>query len=183
MGQIVQALVDNVSADRQILDTGDTAVLSTREFSKVPDSAIGTALANLGPGLLVSAPVLLSAASAADVVVATITPAFHGRIVAVFAIVTTPVTTAGDSANLRVEIDGDPILGGTLALTSANATPAGKVLGGTKVIKKTGVYGSEFQAGENITFAVSGAVEVFLEGAVVLGVLVAPARVYGPANI
>lgn len=183
MGQILEALVDGVSIDRRLLDDGDQVVVSTRDFSRVPESALGTALDDLGPGLLVTSPVDLDAADDDEVVLATITPGFHGRIVAAFAIVVDDGAGAGADVTVQTEIEETPTLGGAIHLTIDNTDTAGTVRGGTRVHPKAGSNPPDFEAGDEITFVVDGTPTVFTGGSVVFGVLVAPRRKPGPQLI
>lgn len=77
-------------------------------------------------------PVALADITDADVVTDFI-PGFAGTIQKVQFIVGTPVTTASKATTLNVEIETTNVTGGVVALTSANATPLGKVIEGTAV--------------------------------------------------
>ena len=68
--------------------------------------------------------------------------------------------------------------GGLLSLTSANATPASKIVPGTQITAK-----NEFGPNGTISFRTVAAPTAFAEGAVLFGVTVAPLRKTGPADI
>lgn len=178
MGQIYQTTVNNTAIDRRLLPSGTKVIVSTADSKKIAASALADELIDLGPGLVFSTVSLLTGASADGVTVATLTPGFHGRVVSTFAVVTTAVTTPGDSANIKLRIAGVDVVGGRLSLTSASATPAAKVLGGTQVVAK-----NEFTAAQSLTFVVDGAPVAFAEGAVMYGVLLAPVRKDGAAVV
>jgi hypothetical protein len=104
---------------------------------------------------------------AANSVIARFTPGFAGRVKSISFAVATAVTTAAKSANLQAGIGAagaafgaiTQTTGGVLALTSANATPAGAA-----------VYGSAITAANTFTAAqevsvVANAVTAFVEGA------------------
>jgi hypothetical protein len=86
------------------------------------------------------------------------TPNFAGEITAVSFVVTEPVTTAAKAATLNLEINNVNVTGGVIAITSANATPLGKVLNGTAI-----TAGNTFAAGQTVTVEAS-AVTAFVEG-------------------
>src|SRR5690606_18018326 len=88
----------------------------------------------LGPGLLFTAPVNLTAINSASYATTAIVPGFRGRVVAAFALVTTAASTASRTASLQLTIDDEPVEGGVITLTSANAQPAGKVVAGTRIV-------------------------------------------------
>ena len=76
---------------------------------------------------VISIPIALSNVAAADILT-TFTPGFHGRIKSLDFAVGVPVTTAAKLATLNAEIGTTNLTGGTVALTSANCTPLGKVV-------------------------------------------------------
>lgn len=86
------------------------------------------------------------------------TPDFDGELVSFDLEVTAPATTAAKAATLNVEVNGVDVTGGVLALTSANATPAGKILSATPI-----TAGGEFTAGQTVTVEGSG-ITAFAEG-------------------
>ncbi|MGO3933449.1 hypothetical protein [Rhodopseudomonas pseudopalustris] len=78
-------------------------------------------------------------------------------------VTTDPVTTAGKAASLNLEIDTTDVTGGVVALTSAAATPLGKVIAGSAItgnnkltpasklsLKASGV--TAFAEGEGVLF-------------------------------
>ncbi len=79
-----------------------------------------------------SFPVILSKVSAADVVT-DFRPGIDGTIEHWSFTVTDPVTTAAKLATLNMEIGTTDVTGGALALTSAAATPLGKVIAGAAI--------------------------------------------------
>lgn len=80
------------------------------------------------------------------------------------ALVKTAATTAAKLATLQPTIDGVAVTGGALALTSANATPAGIILPAPLI---TG--GNVIKPANRLGFLVSG-VTAFAEGEIVLNV-------------
>lgn len=60
-------------------------------------------------------------------------PGFAGEIISDKFVVTDPVTTAAKLTNLHLEIGAVPVTGGVIAITSALATPLGKVIAGSAV--------------------------------------------------
>ena len=74
----------------------------------------------------------LSGISAADVVTE-IRPGIAGKIEYWEFVTGAPVTTAAKAATLNLEIDSTDVTGGTIALTSAAATPLGKVIAGAAI--------------------------------------------------
>lgn len=179
-GQIVQlqAGTANVTIGKGVYNATDRLIMSRREFSKVSSDAFTALLTDLGPGILCSAPISLSTVSADATTYATITPGFAGRVSAAFALVTTAATTAARLATLRLFIDQDgggaavntAIDGGVISLTSANATPAGKVLPATRIGWSL-ANPAEFGPTSVLTFRTTAAPTTFVEGAVVFGVV------------
>lgn len=181
MSHIFQALTDQVSIDRRLLDTGDKVVVSTRDRKKIAGSAIADELGDLGPGVLFTSEVALSGATAADVELATITPGFAGKVVAAFAVVTTVSTTASTDADVRVDVEGNTVDGGLIELTSANTDGAvGDVVSGTLVLDTPN---AEFGATDAVQFDVDAVSTPFVEGSVLFAVLVAPIRKDGAAAL
>lgn len=91
-------------------------------------------------------------------VVTTFTPGFAGTIESVNWIQGSPVTTADDAADLNLEIGTTDITGGVVSLTSATATPLGKVIAGTAV-----TAANTFTATDTISVKASS-VTAFAEG-------------------
>jgi len=60
-------------------------------------------------------------------------PGVFGNIESFAIVMTDPVTTASKAATLNLEIDTTDVTGGVIALTSAAATPLGKVIVGTPI--------------------------------------------------
>lgn len=179
-GQIVQVQAgqSQVMIGKGVYTANDKLIMSRREFNKVDLGAFTSILTDLGPGILTSAPVNLSSISANATTYATITPGFAGRLSAVFAIVTTAATTASKAATLQAFIDQDgagsavntAVTDGVIALTSANATPAGKVIPGTRIVWSA-ANPQDFAKDAVITFRTTSAPTTFVEGAVVFGVV------------
>lgn len=90
----------------------------------------------------------------------------NGKIIQVAFVVTVPVTTAAKLATLNLEIGTTNLTGGVVALTSANATPLGKVISGTAVTAN-----NVFKDGDLISVEASG-VTAFVEGRGILLVTV-----------
>jgi hypothetical protein len=78
--------------------------------------------------LFLTLPITLAAITGAGDVVTEIRPGVDGVIENVEFVVTSPVTTAAKAATLNLEIGTTDVTGGTIALTSAAATPLGKVI-------------------------------------------------------
>ena len=179
-GQIVQVQSgqNNISVGKTVLNSLDKAILSRREFNKLDPNIFGATLTDLGPGILTSAPVTLSGITTNAQTVATITPGFAGRVSAVFAVITTAVTTAAKLANIGLFIDQDgagsavntQASGGVIALTSANATPAGKIIPGTRIVWSA-ANPQDFVAASVLTFITTSLPTAFVEGIAVFGVV------------
>jgi|GEM_PF-4516968 hypothetical protein len=179
-GQIIQVQSGQtqVMIGKGVYTALDKLIVSRREFNKIEAGAFTSILTDLGPGILTSAPVNLSSISADATTYATITPGFAGRLSAVFAIVTTAATTAAKAATLQAFIDQDAggsaantaVSGGVISLTSANATPAGKILSGSRIVWSA-ANPMDFAKDAVITFRTTAAPTTFVEGAVVFGVI------------
>lgn len=83
--------------------------------------------------VLLQVPISLAAITAAGDVMTDIRPGVAGTIEYWEFVVTEPVTTAAKLATLNLEIDTTNVTGGTIALTSAAATPLGKVIAGAAI--------------------------------------------------
>lgn len=83
--------------------------------------------------VVLSFPIPLVAITAAGDVLTNFTPGIAGTIEAFSFAVTRPVTTASRLASLNLEIDTTNVTGGVIALTSAAATPLGKVIASTAI--------------------------------------------------
>lgn len=83
--------------------------------------------------VLLQVPISLVAVTAAGDVMTDIRPGVAGTIEYWEFVVTEPVTTAAKLATLNLEIDTTNVTGGTIALTSAAATPLGKVIAGSTI--------------------------------------------------
>lgn len=193
MSRIVQVASGqtNVDINKALLSAGNLAIMSLSDFRKVNQAAIPSVILDLGPGILMTAPVVLSSITTNAQIVATITPGFVGRISAAFAVVTTPVTTAAKLATVNVFIDqdgGGPLvntptasLGATgIPLTSANATPAGALVPAAMITYDNNLFPSTFIAASVITFVTTAIPTAFVEGAVMFGLLLAPINKSGP---
>ena len=119
-----------------------------------------------GDAVMFHFPVDLSGVSAADVVT-NFTPGFAGAIVGFDFVVNKPVTTAAKAATLNLEIGTTDLTGGVLSLTSAAATPLGKVISATAI---TGA--NEFADDDTISVEATS-VTAFAEGS---GVLIVKCR-------
>lgn len=183
MAQIIQVASGkaNISIDRQLLAANDKAVISQREAARLLSTALGDEILDLGPGLLFTAPINLTAINSDSYASTAIVPGFRGRIVATFALVTTAASTASRTASLQLTIDDDPVSGGAIVLTSANFTPAGKVVAATRIVDGAADT-NVFAADSEIQWQTTAAPTTFAEGVVVFGVLVAPARILGPLD-
>lgn len=101
----------------------------------------------------------LATITTAGDVVTTITPGFRGRLKKWYFVTGTPVTTAAKAATLNLEVGTTNVTGGTIALTSAAATPLGATI----------AQGSAFTAGtafdDTDTISIEAAsVTAFAEG-------------------
>ena len=85
-------------------------------------------------------------------------PGFAGKVDKVFWVQGTPVTTAGDAANLVVDVEATEITGGLVTLTSAACTPLGKYIAGSAI-----TAGNVFDADEKLTVRAES-VTAFAEG-------------------
>lgn len=83
--------------------------------------------------ILLQIPIDLVSVTAAGDVVTEMRPGVYGTLEYVEFVVTKPVTTAAKLASLNLEIDTTNVTGGVVALTSAAATPLGKVIAGTAI--------------------------------------------------
>lgn len=90
------------------------------------------------------------------------TPGFAGSIVKFSAIVTDPATTALKASTLNLEIGTTNVTGGSLALTSANMTPLGKVVDATAI-----TAANTFSSTDTISIE-AASTTAFVEGSVVL---------------
>ena len=115
-----------------------------------------TIAANAGVSL-VSFPVTLSAIGNADVVT-NFTPGFAFEIVSLHFAVGAPVTTAAKTATLNAEIGAADLTGGVLTITSATATPLGKIINATAI-----TAGNTGTAADTISIEAT-AVTAFAEG-------------------
>ncbi len=78
-------------------------------------------------------PITLANITAAGDVVTTMVPGFAGRILKVFFVVTTKVTTASKAVTLNLEIGTTDLTGGVVSLTSANCGTLGAVVAGSAI--------------------------------------------------
>lgn len=83
--------------------------------------------------VLLTIPINLATITAAGDVVTEIRPGIYGTIEYWEFVVVQPVTTAAKLATLNLEIDTTNVTAGTIALTSAAATPLGKVIPGAAI--------------------------------------------------
>lgn len=168
----------NMGADCYVIDdqtVGLTDSLGTRpragKIMGIDENSKVLVLFNLGdqgteavsiPFGVVTIPVPALADVANSGVLARFTPGFAGRIKASAFQVTTPVTTAAKAATLTPKIAGTSVTGGTVALTSANCTPAGANVAGAAI-----TAANSFTAAQEIT-VVASSVTTFVEGAGVI---------------
>lgn len=113
--------------------------------------------------VVLSLPIQLAAITGNGDVYTDIRPGIAGEIEHVEFVVTTPVTTASRLATLNLEIGTTNVTGGTVALTSANATPLGRVVSNTAQPTANNVL----TAASTLSVEASG-VTAFAEGAGVL---------------
>ena len=88
-------------------------------------------------------------------------PGFKFAIEKVMFAVQAAVTTAAKLATITTKVDAVAIMGGVLALTSANCTPKGKVLTGTTV---TGANDDNLGSDTSSITLTASAVTAFVEG-------------------
>lgn len=166
---------------RVVYTANDKVLLSDSDFDSLSSSAFTATLTDSGPGIL-TAVVSLSSITTNNQTVATFTPGFAGSIRHISAIVTTAATTAARLATVGVFIDQDgagssfadvECNGGRLALTSANATPISKVLGGTNVTFSS-ANPNTFTSSSQVKIKTVAAPTAFAEGAVAFLVFVEP---------
>lgn len=100
----------------------------------------------------------LAAITGAQDVVTAFPLTFAGTITAFDFVVARPVTTAAKLATLNIEIGETDLTGGAIALTSAAATPMGKVISSTAI-----TAGNTFAAGDTLSIEASS-VTAFSEG-------------------
>lgn len=115
-------------------------------------------------------PVQLAAIAANGDVVTDFSPGIAGVIEDVTFTVTTAVTTAAKLATLNLEIGTTNLTGGVIALTSANATPLGKVL------KGTAITGNNVLTRASVLSVEASGVTAFAEGQGVVTVKIRPTR-------
>ena len=154
----------------QLLLGGQHAMATAANVAGLTDNsggatADGTLAAN-GAVSIISIPVALAEVADGDVVTG-FTPGFAGTILRTQFVVTVPVDTADDLSTLNLEIGSTNVTGGTIALTSATATPVGKTIAGAAV---TGT--ATFTASDTISVEAS-ATTAFAEGSGVLLITVA----------
>jgi len=135
-------------------DTDVNSPSLTIEFKEKPIRVSG----EITSSQVISLPISLAAITADGDVVTDWTPTFAGTIKKVAFQVTVPVTTAAKAATLNLEINAVDVTGGVVALTSANATPLGKVIAGTAVTAN-----NTFDANDTVSVEATG-VTAFAEG-------------------
>jgi predicted RecA/RadA family phage recombinase len=154
----------------QLLLGGQHAMATAANVAGLTDSSGGAAadgtLAANGAVSIISIPVALAEVADGDVVTG-FTPGFAGTILRTQFVVTVPVETADDLSTLNLEIGSTDVTGGSIALTSATATPVGKTIAGAAV---TGA--ATFTASDTISVEAS-ATTPFAEGSGVLLITVA----------
>jgi hypothetical protein len=109
----------------------------------------------------ISIPITLSKLADGDIVT-TLTPGFNGRIKGADFIVHDPATTGSKASTLNFEIGTTNLTGGTIALTSANCTPLGKVVAAAAI-----TAGAGFTATDTISVEAASTTS-FVEGTGVL---------------
>lgn len=119
---------------------------------------------NSGPAILIQIPVQLAAIGGNVDVVTAMSPGIDCALEYDEFIVTTPVTTAAKLATISPFINAVAVTGGAIALTSANATPLGKVIAGSAITALNILKGSD-----TLSFKAT-AVTAFVEGQGVLNV-------------
>lgn len=110
---------------------------------------------------------LLASISAADMVTA-YTPGHPFRILGINATVTAPATTAAKAATVTAYIGSTAVTGASLALTSANMTPLGKVNSAAATVSNSTLTGSST---DTISLTASS-VTAFAEGSATFSVVI-----------
>lgn len=130
--------------------TGQTIVAGTKVLLDVN--------VNDGPVEFIQIPVdLVSVTANGDIAVA-LSPGVNGYIEYCEFMVSKPVTTAAKLATLTPKVNSTLVTGGAVALTSANATPVGKVVIGSAVTAN-----NRINASDTLSLTASG-VTAFAEG-------------------
>ncbi len=121
MGQIVQVKTgqNQIVLGKVLTPAEDKFVVSDDQFDKLSADAFTATLTDLGPSILVTAPVALSGITEANKVLATFTPGFAGTIRSMCAVVTVAATTASKAAEIVAYVDQDS---GTSQVTTLTIT-------------------------------------------------------------
>jgi hypothetical protein len=119
-----------------------------------------------GNRLILSIPIKLAKITAAMDVVTNIVPGFLGTILKTFFVVSDPVVTAAKLLTLNLEINTVDVIGGSVALTSANCAPLGAKVDGAAI-----TAANVFTATDTLSVEAS-AVTAFTEGEGVLHIVI-----------
>lgn len=111
-----------------------------------------------GPVVTLQIPVKLVAIGGNVDVVTAMSPGIDGTLEYAEFVVTSPVTTAAKLATISPFINAVAVTGGAIALTSANATPLGKVIAGSAITANNAITGKD-----TLSFKATG-VTAFAEG-------------------
>jgi hypothetical protein len=151
-----------VGAIGQAIRFKSAGIGDVKLYTPEEHDAISARQRNTGNTYCMTIPVnLASITGAGDVMTEVVIPhAF--RVLRFDASVKVPVTTAGRSATLNLEIGTTDVTGGVLALTSANCTPLG-----AKIVGSSITAGSTGSANALLSVEASG-VTAFAEGQVIL---------------
>lgn len=194
----VQTFVDSVPGTNQVNSLVTTGTPTGGTFTITVNGVTSAGIAfNAAAATVQAALVAMSNIAAGDVVAAggalptavTLTwgGAFAGQAVTVSASGagltggTTPTAAVTTTTAGAVGSDGvgpRATAGGIISLTSANATPASKIISGSQITAK-----NEFGRTGTITFRPTSVPVAFSEGAVLFGVMVAPLRKAGAARV
>jgi len=142
--------VDSVKGVAVLMQPPDGVGESTPSALKEAQAALGNPI---------TVPVVLARHTNGSIA-ARLTPGFAGKIRKISAYVTDPVTTGAKLATFTPAINGTPVTGGALALTSGNCTPVGAKVDGSAI---TGL--NAFDSNDEITL-VASSVTAFAEGQV-----------------
>lgn len=126
------------SEGRLVNASGNSAVigvaLESGEANEIHSVLLVTRVsAGANTNSILSIPIKLAKITTSGDVVSNFVPGFAGAIKKVAFVVTDPVTTAGKSISLNLEIGTTDVSGGVVSLTSANTGTLGAVINGTAI--------------------------------------------------
>lgn len=148
------------TAHTSIMPVSTGVLYAANPVAGLTDSSGGSTADSIKPGVGKTViPIFIDLPTLADGdVVTSVTPGFAGRIDVVEFYVHKAVTTASKASTLNLEIGTTNLTGGSVALTSANCTPAGAKISGSSI---TG--NNTFTASQTISLEASSTTS-FVEG-------------------